>query len=148
LEEAKVAELENLKVARESIEAFGEKDKARLEALLADGSVYSELPTQRRIEGKTEIVQAYEGWWQAFPDSAGTVTNSFASGEDVALEVTWSGTHSGPLVSPAGSIPASGRKVTVPASQVLSFKDGKIREVRHYFDMATLLQQIGAIGQA
>jgi steroid delta-isomerase-like uncharacterized protein len=140
-----MAEQDNLKVARESIEAFGRKDRDRLKGLMTDGSVYSELATQRRLQGKDEIVQAYEGWWQAFPDATGTVSNAFASGDDVALEVTWLGTHTGPLAGPGGSIPASGKKVTVPATQVLAFKDGKISEVRHYFDMATLLQQIGAV---
>ena len=37
------------------------------------------------------------------PDVKGTVTNAFASGKKVTLEVTWEGTHTGPLTGSAGT---------------------------------------------
>ena len=81
------------------------------------------------------------------PDAKGAVTNSLASGNTVTLEITWTGTHTGPLVSPAGTIPASGKSQTTPAAWILEFEGEKIKESRHYFDMVTLLSQIGAMPQ-
>ena len=68
------------------------------------------------------------------PDAQGTVTNSFVSGNTVTLEITWKGTHTGPLIGPAGTIPASGKSQTTPAAWVLEFDGEKISESRHYFD--------------
>ena len=62
----------------------------------------------------------------------------------MTIELTWHGTHNGPLQTPAGSIPATGKKIDVRAVQIVELTpDGKTRRVRHYFDMATLLAQLG-----
>jgi steroid delta-isomerase-like uncharacterized protein len=145
--ETAMSEQENIQAARESIEAFNRKDKNRLRALMTNDSVYAELGTQRRLQGPEEILRADEGWWQAFPDATGTVTRVIASGDTLALEVTWVGTQTGALVGPTGTIPPSGKRATVEAAQLLTFEGAKIKEVRQYFDMATLLQQIGAVAR-
>ena len=135
------------KVARENVDAYNAGDWKRLKAVLGSGSVYHEIGTQRRIRGADRILQAYQAWKQALPDSKGTVTNSFARGNSVVLEITWKGTHTGTLEGPAGSIPPSYKRFSVPAAQVVSVAGGKIKQVRHYFDFLTLLQQIGAAPQ-
>ena len=52
------------------------------------------------------------------------------------------------MVTPMGTIPPSGRKVEVPAVQVINVSGDKITQVRHYFDLLGLLQQIGAVPSA
>ncbi len=42
------------------------------------------------------------------------------------------------------TIPPSGKRQTTRAAQVLTFEGDKIKESRPYFDMLSLLQQIGA----
>ena len=136
-------------VARESIECFNAGDFDRLRSLLADDSYEEELSTQRRFEGADAQVEAAEGWKQAFPDGHGTVTGEYADGNTVAIELTWEGTQSGPMPTPDGQeLPPSNRRVTVKAVQVMEIEDGKIKVTRHYFDLMTLLQQIGAMEQA
>ena len=81
------------------------------------------------------------------PDVKGTVTNAVATGNTVVLEVTWQGTHTGPLQSPTGTIPATGRQQTTRASWVQNFDGGKIKESRHYFDMLSFMQQLGLLPQ-
>ena len=49
-----------------------------------------------------------------------------ASGNKAALEVTWTGTHSGPLVTAEGSIPASGKRQETPAAFLFTFEGGKV----------------------
>ena len=80
----------------------------------------------------------------AFPDGTGTVTSAFASGDKAALEVTWKGTHTGPLTTAEGTIPASGKRQETPAAIIFTFEGNKIKESRHFFDSLTLLTQIGA----
>ena len=74
----------------------------------------------------------------------GTVTSAVASGDKAALEVVWKGTHTGPLTTAAGTIPASGKTQVTPAGYFLTFAGDKIKEGHHYFDSLTLLKQIGA----
>ena len=72
------------------------------------------------------------------------MTSAVASGNTAVLEVTWKGTHTGPLVTAAGTIPASGKHQETPAAVFYDFEGGKIKASRHYFDAMTLLKQIGA----
>ena len=66
-----------------------------------------------------------------------------------AIEVTWEGTQSGPMATPNGKeLPPSNKRITVKSVEVIEVEDGKIKVLRHYFDLMTLLQQIGAMDQA
>ena len=69
-----------------------------------------------------------------------------AGGEDVAvLEIRWEGTHTGPLETPAGTVPASGNRLSVDASFWTRDEGDAIEEIHHHLDVLTLLQQIGAL---
>jgi steroid delta-isomerase-like uncharacterized protein len=133
-----------VKIAREQIDAFNKGDWDQMRALLTPDARYHELGTERKIEGPEQIVELFKGWRTAFPDAVGTVTSSVAGGNKVALEVTWKGTHTGPLATAAGTIPASGKRQETPAAVFYAFEGAKIKASRHYFDAMTLLKQIGA----
>jgi steroid delta-isomerase-like uncharacterized protein len=136
-------------VAREGIECYNAGDFDRLRSLLADDFFEEELATQRRLEGADARVEAAQGWKRAFPDEQGTITGAYTSGNTVAIEITWEGKHSGPLATPAGQeLPPSNKRVTVKSVQVIEVEDGKMKALRHYFDLMTLLQQIGRMDQA
>ena len=135
---------EIVKLARKQIDAFNAGDWEQLRATLASDSRYDELGTQRKIEGPEMIVELFKGWKKAFPDAVGTVTSAVASGNKAALEVTWKGTHTGPLETAEGTLPASGKRQETPAAVFFAFEGDKIKESRHYFDSMTLLKQIGA----
>ena len=131
-------------IARKQVDAFNSSDWEQLRAGLASDSRYDELGTERKIEGPEQIVELFKGWKAAFPDAVGTITSTLASGNKAALEVTWKGTHTGPLASAEGTIPASGKRQETPAAFFFTFEGDKIKESRHYFDSMTLLKQIGA----
>ena len=133
-----------VKIAREQVDAFNTGDWERVRAGLASDARYDELGTERTVDGPEKIVELFKGWKQAFPDGAGTVTSAFTSGNQAVLEVTWKGTHSGPLTTAEGTIPASGKSQETPAAVFFAFDGDKIKESRHYFDSLTLLKQIGA----
>jgi steroid delta-isomerase-like uncharacterized protein len=130
-------------LARKQVEAFNAGNWEEMRAMLASDSRYDELGTQRKIEGPDKIVELFKGWKTAFPDAVGTVTSAFASGSKAALEVTWKGTHTGPLETPEGTIAASGKRQETSAAFFLFFEGDKIKESHHYFDSMTLLKQIG-----
>jgi predicted ester cyclase len=77
------------------------------------------------------------------------VRRAYADGNTVTIEITWEGTQSGPMRTPDGhELPPSNQRVEVSACQVMEIEDGKIRATRHYFDLMTILQRIGAMDRA
>ena len=78
-------------------------------------------------------------------DSQGKVTSAFASGDTVAMQITWTGTHDGTFTGPGGEVRPTGKRQTTPAAMIVKFKGNKISEIHHYFDMITFLQQIDAM---
>ena len=135
---------EMITIAREQVDSFNTGDWERLQTRLTADSRYHELGTQRKVESPEQIVELFKGWKTAFPDAAGTVTSGVGSGSTAVLEVTWKGTHTGPLETAEGTIPASGKRQETPAAFAFVFEGGRIKESRHYFDSMTLLKQIGA----
>jgi steroid delta-isomerase-like uncharacterized protein len=139
-----MTEQEMIKLARENIESFSDGDEERFKATLAPDCVYDEVGTHRRVEGAEKITESLRGWKEAFPDARGVITKVVAGDSTATVELTWEGTHTGPLMGPGGTIPPSGKRQTTRAVQVYTFEGDKIKESHHYFDMMTLLQQIGA----
>jgi hypothetical protein len=60
-------------------------------------------------------------------------------------EIHWDGTHTGPLETPAGLVPASGNRLAVDASFWARYEGDSIQEIHHHLDVLVLLQQIGAL---
>ena len=87
-------------VAREIVANYSTANWKAFKDLLTPDAVYNEFGTQRRIQGADSIVQTLQEWKKAMTDSSGTVTNAFASGSLVALEITWQGTHNGAFTGP------------------------------------------------
>ena len=140
-----MTEVDLTRTAQELIDAFNAGDWGRFRVTLTPDVVYEEAGTQRRTEGVDDYVQLCQGWKRAFPDAAGAVRRAIAGGGTVAQELTWTGTHRGPLEGPGGTIPASGRRIEVAASLWLSFQGDKAKEIHHQLDVLGRLQQVGAI---
>jgi steroid delta-isomerase-like uncharacterized protein len=124
--------------------AYGRKDWDAVKASLASDVVYEEVATERRTVGADATINLWQGWASALPDSAATIHSAHASGNTVVIELTWTGTHTGPLATAKGTIPATGRRIEVRACQVIELEPetGKTRAQRHYFDLGTLLAQL------
>jgi len=137
-----------IEIAKASITAYNQKDWTKAKDLLAADAVYDEKGTHRRIQGAGEIIEAWRGWAKAFPDSKATFVREFASGNTVVFELVWKGVHTGPLQTPTGTIPASNKAIEMPACQVVQVEGGKVKSASHYFDMLTMLTQIGATKSA
>jgi steroid delta-isomerase-like uncharacterized protein len=142
-----MAEQDLIQVARGVVDAFNASDWERCQAALAPDSLYDEVGTARRVEGVGDIISCWQAWKVTMPDAKGNVTNAFVTGNTVVLEVTWQGTHTGPLVGPTGTVPATGKQQTSRGCWVANFEGGKIKECRHYFDMLSFMQQLGILPQ-
>jgi steroid delta-isomerase-like uncharacterized protein len=133
-----------IEIAKASITAYNDKSWSKVKDLLATDAVYDEKGTNRRIQGAGEIIEVWQGWAKAFPDSKATFVREFVNGDFAVFEVVWKGVHTGPLQTPTATIPASNKPIEVPSCQVIRVEGEKVKSISHYFDMLTLLTQIGA----
>jgi steroid delta-isomerase-like uncharacterized protein len=129
--------------AKASILAYNDKNWDNVRASLSPDALYDEVSTQRKLQGIDQVVDCWQGWARALPDSQATIHGAIASGNTVCIEMTWRGTHSGPLEMPTGSIAATNRSIDVRSCQVFEMSGNRAQTIRHYFDMATLLRQLG-----
>ena len=135
-----------IEIAKAAVTAYNEKDWSKGKDILAADAVYDEKGTHRRIQGAGEIIEAWQGWARAFPDSKASFVRAFVSGDTAILELVWKGVHTGPLQTPTGTVPPSNMPIELPACQIVQVEGGKIKSATHYFDMLTMLTQIGAAG--
>jgi steroid delta-isomerase-like uncharacterized protein len=124
--------------------AYNDKNWDKAKAAITTDFLYDEVGTGRKVEGADQTVAAWKGWAEAFPDSKGSFDRAHVAGNDtVVLELTWRGTHKGPLGTAMGNIAPTGKSIEVRAVAIVEMKGEKARSQRHFFDMATLLQQLG-----
>ena len=93
-------------------------------------------------QGSEAVARRYRGLWTAFPDLHVRLRRLVAIDGDLAVtEHTLSGTHRGPLFGVA----PTGRPVQVETVVIWEFADERIRGETVYFDLATMLRQVGAL---
>lgn len=85
-------------------------------------------------------------WQDAFPDNEVHVVGLFEDGATGILQAEFHGTQTGPMNAPGQTIPATGRRVTLPFVLVNRFDDGgRTTHFTLYFDRAELLEQLGVL---
>jgi ketosteroid isomerase-like protein len=80
---------------------------------------------------------------ESLPDSRGELTNAFATEDQVVLEGTWSGSVLVHCQVPSGALPATRRSGELRFCQVIQIRNDKIVSFHTYYDMMTLLEQLG-----
>jgi steroid delta-isomerase-like uncharacterized protein len=133
-----------IETAKSATIAYNDKNWDKVKGVFAANGVYDEKATRRHVQSVGKIIETWQGWAKAIPDSKATFVSEYASGDTAIIEVVWKGTHTGPLQTLTGTIPPSNKRIEVPACQVIKVEGGKVKSFTHYFDMATLLRQIGA----
>ncbi|MCH2482788.1 MAG: ester cyclase [Gammaproteobacteria bacterium] len=88
-----------------------------------------------------------QGWKTGFPDMVGKCENRIDAGDVLVEECSWTSTNTGNLVAPDGStIPPTGKSVNLKNVLIWEFQDGKVKSVKNYLDMMTMLSQLGLAG--
>jgi steroid delta-isomerase-like uncharacterized protein len=133
--------------AKALIQAYNDKDWDQAKASITQDFAYDEVATGRKLTGADETLAAWKGWAEAFPDSKGSFQGAHVAEDGtVVLELTWKGTHQGPLQTPKGPISATGKRIEIRACAIILLAGEKARSPRHFFDMATLFLPLGVTG--
>ena len=132
-----------LDVVRAIFDAINERQLDGGGARVAPDAELVDVATRLTFSGPDGWKRNRLRWLGAFPDLAVEVRNIVASGEWAAVEYRLAGTHAGPLELPAGPVPATERSVLLEACDVVRVGDGKLVTARTYYDLASLLAQLG-----
>ncbi len=83
----------------------------------------------------------------SFPGTKFEVLHTIAQGDYVVTNWKASGgTHSGPLLTPSGgTVPPTGKSATIMGSTTAQLKNGKVIHSWTFWDMASLLGQLGLL---
>lgn len=138
----------NADIARDIYAAFSRGDLHAAVEFAADNVEVVFIPTGQVFRGHPGFDEFIRGHKTAFPDIRIEVSNQVAAGDDVINEFIAHGTHTGPLATPAGPIPPTGRAVTFTACEVQRFRDGKLVSLHNYQDLLSVLRQLGVMGDS
>jgi steroid delta-isomerase-like uncharacterized protein len=117
-------------------------------SLYAENCVNAQPHLPQPIKGKKATEEDLGGFLKAFPDGRIVANQTLVSGDTVAMEWTFTGTQTGTMEGPTGTIPASGKRVTLKGAEFLRVdSQGLIVDERGYFDLVSFMTQIGAMPQ-
>ena len=139
---------DNAALVRAVYEAFNEHDLRPAGVLAVEDVELVEVPTARTLRGPEGFKEGMRAWIRACSDAIVEVVEMFAGeGDTVTTEFVGRGTHDGPMASPRGEIPPTGRSLELRFCELYRMRDGKIASARLYYDAATLLGQLGLMPQ-
>jgi steroid delta-isomerase-like uncharacterized protein len=143
-----MAAQEHVALARSLLDLYNSRqsDPAWLDkgvaAFAADCEVI-DVPSGATLRGSDGQRRFLLFFAESFPDSRGELTNVFATEDQVVLEGTWRWTTTGPLHLPSDAIPATGRPGELRFCFVYQIRNRKIVSLHSYYDMMTMLEQLG-----
>ena len=118
------------------------KDTAKFVSLFAEGGYFYDVGAGKKYYGK-EIGDTVDIYAAAFPDMHRELYSFYFQDNVVVVELSLNGTHKGGLALPAGTIPATGKKISAPCCDVFHLKDGKVVSFHCYVAVPILLEQLG-----
>ncbi len=122
-------------------DALNAHDPAKFTALYADDAVLVEAGTPEPIKGKENIQTTTKKWLDAFPNTKFGFSRAWGKNDVVVTEWVTNGTHSGEF----NGLKATEKPVGYQGLSVVWVNtDGKVKEEHRYYDVGTLLAQVGA----
>ena len=119
-------------IAAEWAAAWNGTDPQALAKLFAPDSTYTDLAANKVSVGRAGVAAWKQGTDQLIAGVHVTITETFRSGDHVAIETLYS-----------GHIHGAPNPFAVPTTTILELKDGQITSDRDYYSLTTLLAQSG-----
>ena len=140
-----MSEQENIKAASSFFDAWNSGDLNKSASYEAS-DMQVEAPGAPAPLDREQNRKYNQNFLTAFPGSKFGVTLTVAQGDYVVINWSITGKNTGPLLSPSGStIPPTGKVSTVVGSTTSLIKNGKIVHAWAFWDMVSLLGQLGLL---
>jgi ketosteroid isomerase-like protein len=131
------------KIVDQVWEAMETKQLDKLASLL-DAELHFKMPGMEG-RGIEPFKQMLTGYLTAFPDLSHRVKAEIEMGDWIAVELDASGTHTGPMHTPNGTVAATGKKVVWESCDFVRVRNGKILSWHVYHDPTQMLTALGMI---
>jgi len=132
--------------ARDTVDRFyrsaGEGDLEAMSSCFADACVTT---TPAGTFDKAQHEEFFRAFKNALPDARMEVVRAVESGNEVFVSGRFKGTHQGDLVSPQGTIPASGNSLDLPFADYFRVDADRIVEHEVVWDSMAMMGQLGAL---
>jgi steroid delta-isomerase-like uncharacterized protein len=112
-------------------------------AELFSPDVVTTMPGAEPMHGVEPFLAYAQVFTNAFPDAHMELDSTVEQGNTIIAEGSFAGKHTGPLASPQGEVPPTGRSINLRFADVFEVKDGKVIRHNVYFDSATMMAQLG-----
>jgi predicted ester cyclase len=124
-------------------EAFNARDWDGARELLSDGIRFVDVASGVTTDGPDGFIEYARGWAGAFSNMKIETLALVADESHAAGEFLGRGIHDGPLPTPTGAIPATGRDFEERFTFFADVAGGKITGVRDYYNAMSLMVQLG-----
>ena len=96
------------------------------------------VTNEGNLVGIEAIKNFYMNYLNGFSDIEFTILDAFGQGERIVKHWNFKGTHTGDFFG----IPATGNKLDLSGTTLVTMKDGKIAKEQDFFDMQSLILQL------
>jgi steroid delta-isomerase-like uncharacterized protein len=130
----------NVETLRAAHESWNRRDFDATVSTMAENISYTDHARNLQIKSRNEFKNWAVDWAKAFSDAKITSPRYIDAGDTVIAEFTAEGTNDGPF----GSLPPSGRRMSVAFCEIFKFDaSGRVISGGIYYDQFTLLAQLG-----
>lgn len=137
-------ELDPEQVVRNAYKVAEEQDVPGWIALFTEDGTFTDTSIGVTYRGQS-LGDTVEVYAKAFPDMHRELFQVYVSGNIVVVQLALQGTHTGPLPTPMGVIPATGNKMDAPCCDVFEVEDGKIKRFDCYPAGTIIFAQLGVL---
>jgi steroid delta-isomerase-like uncharacterized protein len=130
---------ENRDILRRHVTAETAHKMEETLATLAPDCIFDDRAFGRVWHGREGARDYYRIWWDAFGIAPHGSVRYEPAPDLLVVETRFQGRHTGPFLG----VPPTGRAVDVPVTIFVRFADGLMSGERFYWNLGTLLEQIG-----
>jgi steroid delta-isomerase-like uncharacterized protein len=133
-------------VSRNLAKAITAHDLDAVAKVYASDAVAYDPMYPEPLKGREAIKKDTADFFRAFPDLRMEISNVIEKDDRLgAGEIRMTGTHTGPLATPTGGqVPPTNKRIEVKGAGFVRLNEkGEILEERRYYDVGTLLRQLG-----
>jgi steroid delta-isomerase-like uncharacterized protein len=134
-----------LEVVQAHYEALNWGELHEVVGLIAKDFIWRNRATNQAFRGPDGYLAYLDSWHSAFPDFWVEISHLTIGSQSVVCEYVLRGTHNGPLTTPSTPIPATGRQIELFVCDTFRVENGRLASANTYFDLTTLLQQLGLL---
>ena len=140
---AGITEAEAQNIVEHMLEIYNQGNLALVDEIFAPEYVRHDSALPEDIQG-LEAFKAYvTSLRTAYPDFTVSVDEQIIKGYKIISRWTVSGTNTGPLQSPMGELPPTGKKMIIPGAEIVQIANGKITEEWLFYNQLSSYLQMG-----